>query len=499
MDRRVLITSAGSGASNNLMRSLRAGDSSLVIVGCHSDRFMLSKSPADVNYLVPPLGHPEYVATLRWIVRKQAIALVVPNSDADVRAVSAARARIGCRCFLPRHPVIERCQDKYRLAVLLRGRGVPVAETYRVRSLRDVGAIFERLRAHRRLWCRVRRGSGSVAAIPVVSPEQARGWIAYWDEMRGTPVGEFTLSEYLPGRDFAVQGLWKDGALILLKTCERLSYFNGGSQPSGVSSTPAVGKLVFDPRVVDVCRAAIHALGRRASGVFSIDLKENASGVPCVTEINAGRFCMITNIFDLTGTHNMAATYVRLGLDEPVEIRDEYDVTDEYYLVRDLDTLPGIVDADALFEDIHERGMRDGVRERADEASTRDVPDQSQQAKRLRTSAETGAEAVLRGRQAAGEAVSRQRGPHEVTSEAGPTIEITGDLDRQSAEALRLEVLRLARRANVVVDDFRIEQLGERPWRRARHGHVVRPATPTSRSGTVPGARARRRNTRGSR
>src|SRR6185436_16299755 len=53
----------------------------------------------------------------------------------------------------------------------------------------------------------------------------------------------FTLSEYLPGRDFAAQGLWRDGELLLLKVCERLSYFGGGSQPSGTSSTPALGKL----------------------------------------------------------------------------------------------------------------------------------------------------------------------------------------------------------------------------------------------------------------
>ena len=41
--------------------------------------------------------------------------------------------------------------------------------------------------------------------------EQAWSWISYWNEMRGIPIEEFTLSEYLPGRDFNVQGLWRDG------------------------------------------------------------------------------------------------------------------------------------------------------------------------------------------------------------------------------------------------------------------------------------------------
>lgn len=354
MAKRLLITSAGTGASNNLIRSLRAGDSSIFISGCHDDRFVLKKCPADRNYLIPESEHPDFLDALRQIVQTEKIDLLIPNSDADVRAVSAIRCDIPCQLFLPDHAAIERCQDKYDLSIFLRDRGVPAPLTYPVAGLDGIEELFRRLAPRSRLWCRIRTGSGSRGAIPVKSPEQACSWISYWQEMRGVPATAFTLSEYLPGRDFAVQGLWKDGTLVLLKICERLSYFGGGSQPSGISSTPALGKIVFEPRVVEVCRDAVRALDAEALGVFSIDLKEDASGVPCVTEINAGRFCMITNIFDLTGKHNMAVTYVRLALGEPVEIREEYDVGQDYYLVRDLDTLPGIFRADELFEGIEE-------------------------------------------------------------------------------------------------------------------------------------------------
>ncbi len=72
-----------------------------------------------------------------------------------------------------------------------------------------------------------------MGATLVKSAEQARGWIRYFQEMRRVPVTSFTLSEYLPGRDFACQSLWKDGDLILIKTVERLSYFWGWARPSG--------------------------------------------------------------------------------------------------------------------------------------------------------------------------------------------------------------------------------------------------------------------------
>jgi hypothetical protein len=35
-----------------------------------------------------------------------------------------------------------------------------------------------------------------------------------------------------------------------------------------------------------------------------------------------------------------------------VGLRDEYDAVDDYYLVRDLDTLPGVFHADELFDGI---------------------------------------------------------------------------------------------------------------------------------------------------
>jgi carbamoyl-phosphate synthase large subunit len=133
---------------------------------------------------------------------------------------------------------------------------------------------------------------------------------------------------------------------------ERLSYFGGGSHPSGVSSTPALGKTVFEPAVAAVCTAAMRALDPRVSGVFCFDLKENDAGVPCVTEINPARFAMITNLYDLTGKHNMAEVFVRLALDEPVDVSDPYEDAGEHYLVRDLDTPPGIFSADALFDGI---------------------------------------------------------------------------------------------------------------------------------------------------
>lgn len=350
MRARVLVLEAGSAPSSNLIRSLQAGDPSLTIIGCNTSRFVLKKSAAERNYVLP-LSTGALAAALRSIIQAERIDLVIPTNDGDVARLVRLRGKLGCRTFLPSRRLIERCHDKYALTVFLRQRGIPVPKTYPIEDPSRIDRIFRRFGARSKLWCRIRAGSGSYGAIPVRSPDQVRGWMAFWEGMRAVPRGSFTLSEYLPGRDYSVQCLWHRGRLVLAKMAERITYLNTGS-PSGRSSMPALAKTVHDPYVIDVCARAIRALDARASGVFFVDLKESEQGDPCITEINAGRFATMTNIHDLAGKHNMAVTYVRLALGKKVTIPHAYDYAEGFYLVRSVDTLPAVLRKDELFEDV---------------------------------------------------------------------------------------------------------------------------------------------------
>jgi carbamoyl-phosphate synthase large subunit len=349
---RVVVNRAGTGAGNNLIRSLRAARRSVYVIGCHHDPFVLRKSSADTSCLLPRAEHTRYTEALCSVISTERADLFLPHTDDDVHFASRLRDTLPCRVFLPPHDVVELCQDKYRLNAFLGDRGVPVPLTYPVTSRSPLEEVFARLAPRSPLWCRVRSGSGSVGATPVRTVEQARAWISYWEDMRGIRPGSFVLSEYLPGRDFACQMLWRAGTPVLTKTCERLSYFGGAGRPSGVSSVAALAKTVYEPRVRDICMAAIRALGPEVSGAFSLDLKEDASGVPRITEINAGRFITMMNLFDLTGKRSMTATYLALALEEPVDLGHDYDIDEDHYFMRDVDTVPAIFHADDLFAGI---------------------------------------------------------------------------------------------------------------------------------------------------
>jgi len=341
---------AGRGASNNLVRSLRAGNVSVSVLGCHDDQFVLKNSEAEPNYLVPPPSHPRRIRALQRILKSESVDLLIPTSDDDVTELSSTCNRLRDYLFLPRRFTIAACEDKCGLIGFLRDRAIPAPLTFPVTSLSRVEAIFKRLGNPSRVWCRIRKGAGAIGALPVASAAQAVAWIAYWRDMRNVPVASFTLSEYLPGRDFGCQSLWKDGQMVLIKTYERLSYLGSGSRPAEVSSVAALAKTVFEPRIVATCTQAIRALDRRASGIFSTDLKENAAGVPCITEINAGRFSSATNIFDLTGKHNMAEAYLRLARGERPDAIGVYDVSEDHYMLRDIDALPRMFHASEFFD-----------------------------------------------------------------------------------------------------------------------------------------------------
>jgi len=340
----VLVTGAGTGRASNLVRSLKAGGAAIEIVGCHSDPFMLAKAETDWRWHLPPVSSAtKFLAACRPMLAAKPVDLIIPSSDEDALAVAQIRDQLPCRVLLPPVAVIALCQDKYVLGQTLRAHHLPVAETVAIGNREDVIGAFRQLNGGPLLWCRTRHGSGSKGATKVKDPEQAWNWISYWHEMRGIPIDAFTLSEYLPGRDFNVQGIWRDGRPMLLKMCERLSYLDGENRPSGMSSTPAVAKTLRDDNVLDLCARAVSLIAPQASGVFNLDLKQDAERRACITEINAGRFAMITNIYDFTGRHNMAQTYVCLALGQVPEIREIKDVAPDHYLVRDYDTLPLIV------------------------------------------------------------------------------------------------------------------------------------------------------------
>src|SRR6266545_4133684 len=147
MRKRLLIAGAGTAASQNLLRSLKAAEPDLYVAGCHHDRFVLSLWPGDSSHLVPRLTSPRFPEVLESIIQTEQIALVIPTSDPEVEVVSGVRDQISGACFLPDPAVIELCRDKCETTARLRAAGIRAPETHAVTGLEAVEAVLARGRA----------------------------------------------------------------------------------------------------------------------------------------------------------------------------------------------------------------------------------------------------------------------------------------------------------------------------------------------------------------
>lgn len=351
MKKKILVTGAGGGGSNNLINSLRASNLDLEIYGSNLSATVLAKSNADYNFLLPAATESHYIDSIINQIKKYEIELVIPNNDREVRQISSERKLLPCHIFLPSQETIEICQDKYKMYLKLSEVGIPVARSYDLNSYDDIEPAFESLTdTGDRFWVRLRQGSGSKGATWVKNATQAYAWISMWDQLRGYSVDKFMICEFLPGRDYAFQSVWSNGELVVAKMCERLSYFFGENRLSGMSSTPEIARTIKDEKALEIIFKAIHTISPCPHGNFNLDLKGDVNGQMNVTEFNIGRFCMITPIFDLTGKINTAEAYVRKAFGENLQVSNPIDIEEDMYLLRDLDTLPTIVHKSRLEE-----------------------------------------------------------------------------------------------------------------------------------------------------
>jgi carbamoyl-phosphate synthase large subunit len=334
----VLLLGAGGSAAANVADSLRRADHDYRIVGADADPRNLHLSQADERVVVPRAADAAYRDALVATIEQYRCDIVHPQPDPDTLRIGALREVLPARTFLPDQAVLELAADKYAFARAMGAAGVAMPENvdYDDDLAHVVGATDGLLRHHERVWVRARRGAGARASLPVRTGAQAAAWISWWTDEKGMTPSDFMASEMLTGREFAYQSVWQDGELVAGQARERLVYLYGFLAPSGQSSTPQIARTVQEPAVDDVAQRAIRALDATPNGVYCVDIKESAGGVPMVTEINAGRFFTTSNFFAAAGL-NMPDLAMRCALGERPGRHPSSPLPPDLYWIRMVD------------------------------------------------------------------------------------------------------------------------------------------------------------------
>ena len=347
--KRILITGVGGPAGVNFTQSLRIAPEKILLVGTEANNYYSNLSSTDKTYVVPEAGAFAYVDKINQIVEKEKIGFIHPQPDIEVKAISENREKLNANTFLPSKMAIRVCQDKYKSAEVWEKSDVPVAKTVELKNEADLKKAFVELGTP--LWIRAKWGAGGKGSTPASSLKTALSWISYWKSRNKE--WEFIAQEYLRGRNIGFHGLWKEGTLVTSMARERLQYIYPHLAPSGITGTPSVQRTIHDEKVNEVATEAVLAIDHTFNGIACVDLKENDEGIPCATEINAGRMFTTSFFFSyaskklLKNYHaNLPYLYVKLAYRESVPNIPKYNILpQEVYWIRHIDAPARLVRA----------------------------------------------------------------------------------------------------------------------------------------------------------
>ena len=339
---KVLVTAAGGSGGSNYIASLNlVSDIEFSISGTDTNKYMLElTSGLHAKYLLPHAENKHYLEKLNTVISQEKIEFIHFQSEQEVWFASQNFDKINAKIMIPSYEALKMLTDKSELNRHLDRAGLSVPKAFHLRNERDLQeALEELLKLGDCAWLRAKNGGGSRASLPVNTMLQAKGWIDYWIKRKNLEFNDFMISEFLPGKEFAFQSVWKDGELVCSMARQRVEYLFGHLFPSGQSSSPSVAKTIHRDDVNKAATKAIKVADPKANGVYCVDMKENSRGVPCITEINAGRFYTTSNNFSTAGL-NMPYYHVMLGMDRDEKIGNlpKYNgIPENWYWVRMMD------------------------------------------------------------------------------------------------------------------------------------------------------------------
>jgi predicted ATP-grasp superfamily ATP-dependent carboligase len=341
-EKRLIVTGGGGVAGVNFIHSLRLPNASkkYFIVATDTNKYHLELPMADQRILGLRCDDEKYLEYMNCLVDRFKIEMIHPQPDVEVRAISELRDKLDAMTFLPSQKAIRILQDKAESAKIWANHHIPVAKTYEIvgnkwanmlSSINEMG-----VKLGYPYWMRATTGAGGRGSTPVPNEETAIGWLMYW---RGRGENwKFIAQEMLDGKNLAWTSLWKNGELVVSQCRERLQYIYPYLAPSGITGTPTVAVTVDRPDVDRVAQECVLAVDKKPQGIYCVDLKENSKKVPCVTEINSGRFFTTSRFYSEAGV-NFPDIYVNLAFDEKIpKVRKTNAVGAGVYYIRHMDS-----------------------------------------------------------------------------------------------------------------------------------------------------------------
>lgn len=351
--KKILVTGVGGPTPRSFVRAVKLAKSfnkefKFIGVDCNPLAYGLYDRTLFENaYTVPRANEPGYWHAINKIIEREKIvgAVILPEVEVLEWAKNYSKLTSPVKVHLPEYKLANTLVNKHRLHDLLGDTDwVPSfrrvdPDNYHYDSLSaDLGDAF---------WIRSTEGSSGLGSLKIESESALTQWISI-----NSGVKEFIATEFLPGRNMACKMLYFDGELLRTACAERVNYIMAKVAPSGITGNTSFGRLINEPELVAISEDTLEFISDEVdselNGIFTVDFKEDAKGVPKITEIN---------IRHVAFTSSMAAGGANLPVDTLNYLfgslqsmkRIDYQYDDKLIFLRDVDSLPVVMPEKYLF------------------------------------------------------------------------------------------------------------------------------------------------------
>ena len=352
----VLITGIGGLTPRSIAKVIRKKHPDYRLIGCDINKRAIGffiNGLLDEYYICPRCDEHSYFPWIEKIVKDRNIdyAFVQPESEiVKWGDYYEKNGRYPCPVFMGSKLLSISLKDKSIMAELLDNTNF-IPKTIKITQVNprynDILNIIGFP-----CWIRATEGTGGLGSLRIDDLDRLKSWLFI-----NSNIGEFTVSEFLPGRHLANQMLYYEGEYVKGASLECVEYVMANISPSHVTGNTQYGRFLNEDNINKFCDRCIKYLEKKlnikAHGILSFDLKEDKNGNLKVTEINI-RHMAYTGVMAEVGFDLIEDT-IRIMEDgncENVERIPFFHYDKPYVFLRDVDVEPIILDSDKFLDHI---------------------------------------------------------------------------------------------------------------------------------------------------
>lgn len=321
----IILTGAGGPGGPGIIKSLKIVSPNFFIIGLDNNPNSIAPAIADKFYQVSRGDSKEYISELLRIAKKEKVKVILPFNTRELLNIASHIKdfeKIGIKVNISSLESLKIANNKFLLAELCRKIGVPYPTAVLVKSYSEFKKAVSELGYPKKPVCIKPPVSNGQRGFRIIDdsknqldsflnqkPTQTIVSFKYISDIlkMAKPFPELMVMEYLPGDEYTVDILAKNGKplVIIPRLREEIKM--------GVSFR---ARTVKDKKIIKYSSLIIKAL--KLHGIIGLQFKKDEKGLPKILEANPR--LQGANIISVASGVNLPYLTVKMLLGEKIKV-----------------------------------------------------------------------------------------------------------------------------------------------------------------------------------